>query len=64
MEVDEVIFNKKDKTYSNVVKETKVNFSHNFVKAPEHYLDYDRFLDYQNILKPEYLDLIPDDDNS
>ena len=33
------------------------DISHNFVRSPQHYLDYDYLLDYENILKPEYFDV-------
>ncbi|WP_239351781.1 hypothetical protein [Snodgrassella communis] len=38
-------------------KETQVNLSHNWLRNPQNYTDYEYLFDYQNILKPEYLDL-------
>lgn len=38
-------------------KETKVNISHNWIRRPNSFDDYEYLLDYKNILKPEYLDL-------
>ena len=38
-------------------KETKVNLSHNWTRKPQNYKDYEYLLDYQNILKPGYLNL-------
>jgi hypothetical protein len=38
-------------------KETQVNLSHNWLRKPQNYTDYEYLFDYQNILKPEYLDL-------
>lgn len=52
------IFDKKEQTYRREEKTTKVNILHNFVRTPQHYLDFEYLLDYKNILKPEYLDII------
>ncbi len=52
------IFDKKEQIYRREEKTTKVNISHNFVRSPKHYLDYEYLLDYKNILKPEFLDII------
>ena len=48
------IFDKIVQSYKREEKTTKVNISHNFVRSPQHYLDYDYLLDYENILKSEY----------
>ncbi|WP_141673972.1 MULTISPECIES: hypothetical protein [unclassified Gilliamella] len=52
-----VLNNKQDGTYKREDKETKVNLTGNFIRSPKHYLDYEYLLDYQNILKPGYLNL-------
>ncbi|MEL0645705.1 hypothetical protein V6251_15030 [Olleya sp. Ti.3.14] len=57
MRVSTTKMNKDTKTYSNEKKETKVNLSHNFIEPPKHYLDYEHLFDYNEILKPEYLDI-------
>lgn len=42
----------------NTVKEkVNVNISHNFIRAPKDYKDFEYLLDYQNNIKPEYFDL-------
>ncbi|NML69648.1 hypothetical protein HHL23_07550 [Chryseobacterium sp. RP-3-3] len=49
----------KESNKSNTeVKKTKVNISHNFIRSPETYKDYEYLLDYKSILKPEYLDIV------
>ena len=51
------IFDKIVQSYKREEKTTKVNISHNFVRSPEHYLDYDYLLDYKNNIKSEYFDI-------
>lgn len=47
-----------DKTNWNTVKtKTDVNISHNFIRSPENYKDFEYLLDYQNNIKSEYFDL-------
>ena len=48
---------KDPKSYRNEKKEAKVNLSHNYLEPPRHYLDYEHLFDYNEILKPEYLDV-------
>lgn len=50
-------FDKKNKKTFTEAKKTKVNVSHNFVSPPQNYIDYEKLIDYKNILKPEYLNL-------
>lgn len=50
------VFDKREQTYRREEKTTKVNVSHNFVRSPEHYLDFEYLLDYKNILPTDYLD--------
>ncbi|MBD8082519.1 hypothetical protein [Chryseobacterium caseinilyticum] len=50
-------FDKKNKKTSTEAKKTKANVSHNFISPPKNYIDYEKLIDYKNILKPEYLDL-------
>ena len=51
------IFDKIVQSYKREEKTTKVDISHNFVRSPQHYLDYDYLLDYKNILKSEYFEV-------
>lgn len=57
MKISTTNLKKNPKSYSNEKKETKVNLAHNFIKAPEHYLDFKHLFNYKEILKPEYLDI-------
>jgi len=38
-------------------QETKVNISHNLIRTPKFYNDFDYLLDYKNIVKSEYFNL-------
>ncbi|AZB11538.1 hypothetical protein EG344_23265 [Chryseobacterium sp. G0162] len=53
----ETTFDKKNNKSKTEAKKTKVNVSHNFIRRPQNYKDYEYLLDYKNILKPEFLDL-------
>ena len=53
----ETTFDKKTNKSKTEAKKTKVNVSHNFIRRPQNYKDYEYLLDYKNILKPEFLDL-------
>ncbi|MBP2617550.1 ABC-type Fe3+/spermidine/putrescine transport system ATPase subunit [Chryseobacterium jejuense] len=53
----ETTFDKKTNKSKTEAKKTKVNVSHNFIRRPQNYKDYEYLLDYKNILMPEFLDL-------
>lgn len=53
----ETTFDKKNNKSKTEAKKTKVNVSHNFIRRPQNYKDYEYLLDYKNILMPEFLDL-------
>ncbi len=61
MNVEELIFSKKNETYNRIEKSAEVNLSHNYFNAPKHYLDYEHLFNYREILKSEYLDIPIDD---
>jgi len=52
------VLDKKNNKTSTEAKKTKVNISHNFIRSPQNYTDYEYLLDYKSILKPEYLDIV------
>ncbi|MDR2917873.1 MAG: hypothetical protein LBV72_00705 [Tannerella sp.] len=43
--------------WNTVKKKVEVNISHNFIRPPKNYKDFEYLLDYQNNIKPEYFDL-------
>ncbi len=56
IEIDELI-RKPTLSGSTTEKETNVKVSNNWVEPPAYYLDFDRFINYNLYLKPEYLNL-------
>jgi hypothetical protein len=47
-----------DRTKWNTAKQkVNINISHNFIRPPENYKDFEYLLDYQTNIKSEYFDL-------
>lgn len=49
-------FLKKDNSVKKTVEETtEINLSNNYFRTPQHFYDYEYLFDYENLLKPEYI---------
>jgi hypothetical protein len=46
-----------ENTWKTVEQTVNVNVSHNFIRPPQNYKDFEYLLDYRNNIKPEYFDL-------